>query len=114
MGVSAQIVHMGCSDLIAEDEGRLWRIQVKTSQLKSHGKSGWDYCYHVCRGGKKIPLTTDDCDIVALVAYDLERVLFIPVTCVKNKITKRLKPKAFSDEDLAYKSWQRCMIHYAD
>jgi len=113
MDIPAQIVHMGCSDIVAEYDNRLWRIQVKTSQLKANGKSSLSYQFAVCKGGKKVPLSFSDCDIVALVAYEVERVVFIPVGCLRNAVTKRLKISTYDDENLCQTSWQRCMDYYS-
>jgi len=112
LGIPAQIVHMGCSDIVAECNERLWRIQVKTSQLKLNGKKSLSYQFATCKGGKKVPLSFSDCDIVALVAFEIERVLFMPVGCLRNNITKRLRITTYDDDDIAAKSWQRCMAYY--
>lgn len=113
MNVPAQIVHMGCTDIVAEFDNRLWRIQVKTSQIKTNGHHSAGYQFATCKGGKKIPLSFSDCDIVALVAYEIERVMFMPVGCLRNAITKRLKLSTFDDENLCQKSWQRCIDYYS-
>ena len=113
MDVPAHIVHMGCSDVMAEYDNRVWRIQVKTSQLKANGKKTLSYQFATCKGGKKVPLSSSDCDIVALVSYERERVLFVPVNCLKNSVTKRLKISTFEEENLCQKSWQRCMNYYS-
>jgi len=112
MDVPASIVHMGCSDIVAEYNERMWRIQVKTSQLKLNGKRSLSYQFSTCKGGKKLPLTFSDCDIVALVAFEIERVMFVPVGCLKRSITKRLPISTFDDENLCRTSWQRCMNYY--
>ena len=113
MDVPAQIVHMGCSDIVAETDQRLWRIQVKTSQIKKNGMRWAGYQFATCKGGKKIPLTFEDCDIVALVAFEMERVMFVPVACLRKAITKRVKISTFDDEDLCRKSWDKCMDYYS-
>ena len=112
MDVPAQIVHMGCSDIVAEAHQQLWRIQVKTSQIKQNGMRSAGYQFATCKGGKKLPLTFEDCDIVALVAFEIERVMFLPVSCLKRSITKRVKIATFEDDDLCVKSWAKCMDYY--
>lgn len=111
MDIPAQIVHMGCTDVVAENDGQLWRIQVKTSQIKQNGTTR-GYQFATCKGGKKEPLSFADCDIVALVSFETEQVMFIPVACLRNSITKRVKISTFEDERLCQRSWQKCMDYY--
>ena len=67
MGVQCRIVNMGTSDIIAELDGRIYRIQVKSSQLKPRhetNRSSSGYQFITSKGGKKTRLSEDDCDIV--------------------------------------------------
>ena len=61
-------------DLIAMKDKRIKRIQVKAS--KSPQKDGRWYQFMTSRGIRRRKLTKDDCDIVCLVAVDLDVCLF--------------------------------------
>lgn len=112
MDIPAHIVHMGCVDVVAEFHDKLWRIQVKTSQLKRNGKTNTGYQFATSKGGKKAPLSLSDCDIVAFVAYDMEAVWFEPVCALRRSITKRLRPATFDKFQSCRRSWERCIDYY--
>ena len=112
MGLEAEIVNLGTSDIICFAYDYSWRIQVKSSHIKENGGNGPSPGYQFCvsKGGKsKKPLTTNDCDIVALVAIPQERVLFAPVSRFENRKTKRLKPHDFTHPILEWDTWSECM-----
>ena len=113
MHVPCSIINLGTSDIVAEHEGRMWRIQVKSSVLKSRGSDRPDYGYQfmTSKGGKKTPLTEDDCDIVAMVAIDLERVWFTPVYKLRNSISKRKTVGSFS-EGVTEETWRDTMSYF--
>ena len=108
LGVSCEIVHMGTTDIIAQTEDGLIRVQVKASQFKRN-KNGSGYHFSLGYGGKKRPLTKKNCDVVALVALDRERVLFKPVECLNRQLTKRFLPQKFDRDDLESRSWDKCI-----
>lgn len=105
MQVNARLVEMGAYDIVADHEGMLIRIQVKTSQIKRNKDSkGYQYC--ITKGGRgKRSLSFQDCDIVALVALEQENVIFIPVADVADIKTKRLRPIDFLHPSAATDSW---------
>jgi hypothetical protein len=112
MGIESEIVNLGTSDIVSFAYGYTWRIQVKSSQIKSNGGNGRSPGYQFCvsKGlNPKRSLTEEDCDIVALVGIPQERVLFAPVSMFKNKKTKRLKPVDYLEPDLEWTSWVECM-----
>ena len=109
MGVSCSLAHIDAMDIVVHHEGRMIRVQVKSSTLKYNGKKTKSYQFAVCHTGKKIPLTEAECDVVALVAVDCERVLFLPVGCVKGNVTKRIQPQKFDKLNLEQRSWQYCL-----
>jgi len=113
MHVPCSIINLGTSDIVAEHEGRMWRIQVKSSVLKSRGADRPDYGYQfmTSKGGKKTPLTEDDCDIVAMVAIDLERVWFTPVHKLRNSISKRKTIGSFA-EGITEETWRDTMSYF--
>lgn len=109
LGLQAEIVHSGATDILVFDGPKLWRIQVKASHLKQN-KSSIGYQFSTCKGGgSKIPLTCNDCDILACVAIPVERVLFTPIDHVLNCKTKRFKKSDFQQENLEQATWQACM-----
>jgi hypothetical protein len=110
MDVACEIVHMDTTDIVAQTEHGLIRIQVKSSQFKRHGnKNG--YQFSLAYGSNKRPLTRGHCDLIAFVAIDRERVLFKPVECLKGQLTKRFLPQKFDRDDVEIKSWNHCMDH---
>ena len=111
LGVSCEIVNLDTIDIIANLKDSLIRIQVKASNKKKHGHS-WGYQFATCVTGKKRPMTKSDCDIIALVALDCERVLFKPVDTLKGQITKRILPRKFDDDYLESKSWENCLVEH--
>lgn len=111
LGVSCEIVNLDTIDIIANHDESVIRIQVKASKLKRHRHS-WTYQFATCVTGKKRPMTKADCDIVALVALDCERVLFKPVDKLKGQITKRVLPRKFDDDYLESKSWENCLVEH--
>jgi hypothetical protein len=112
MGLEAEIVNLGTSDIICFAHDYSWRIQVKGSHIKDNGGNskspGYQFC--ISKGGRtKQPLTQADCDIVALVAIPQERVLFAPVARFEGSKTKRLKPHDFIHPILEWDTWSECM-----
>ena len=114
MGIQSEIVNLGTSDIISFAYDRAWRIQVKSSHIKINRKGSLSssYQFAVSKGKTKEPLTHKDCDIVALVGIPQERVLFAPVSDLKQHKTKRLKPVNFMNPDCEWLSWKECMTHY--
>ena len=110
MGLSCEIVNLDTIDIVVNHDDRIIRVQVKSSALKKN--SGyWGYQFATSVSGKKRPLTIHDCDIVALVATDCEKVLFKPVECLKGQVTKRIIPRKFEREDLETRSWEHCLAN---
>ena len=113
MHVPCSIINLGTSDIVAEHEGRMWRIQVKSSVAKRRSRERVDvgYQFMTSKGGKKTPLTEDDCDIVAMVAIDLERVWFTPVEKLRNSISKRKAISSFV-EGITEETWRDTMAFF--
>jgi len=111
LGVSCEIVNLDTIDIIANLDTHVLRIQVKASHLKKHRHS-LTYQFATCVTGKKRPLNIEDCDIIALVAIDCERVLFKPVDTLKGQVTKRILPRKFDDDYLESKSWEACLLQH--
>jgi len=113
MHVPCSIINLGTSDIVAEHEGRMWRIQVKSSisKRRSPSRSDVGYQFMTSKGGKKNPLTENDCDIVAMVAIDLERVWFTPVQKLRNSISKRKTIGSFT-EGITEETWRDTMSYF--
>jgi hypothetical protein len=109
MGLTCEIINLDTVDIAVNYENRLIRVQVKSSTLKKNGRTNMGYQFATSVSGKKRPLTVTDCDIVALVATDCERVLFKPVECLKGQVTKRILPRKFDKDDLEIRSWENCL-----
>lgn len=114
MGVSCRIINMDKTDLIAEDNGKLFRIQVKSSMLKKkHNKTtSQGYQFNVSSGrDSREPLSYDSIDIMAFVSIENEEVVFVPAPTCKTQKTKRLSRHKFTDA-ITLKSWMNCMSYY--
>jgi hypothetical protein len=114
MGLTCEIINLDTVDIAVNYENRLIRVQVKSSTLKKNGRTNMGYQFATSVSGKKRPLTVTDCDIVALVATDCERVLFKPVECLKGQVTKRILPRKFDRDDLEIRSWENCLKCLSD
>jgi len=114
MGVACEIVNLETMDIVAHIDEQMLRIQVKTSVLKRNrkerpGGGTPGYQFSTAYSGQKKPLTSSHCDIIAFVAFEAEKVLFMPVSCLKGAITKRFPPSKFDKEGLEARSWQHCL-----
>jgi hypothetical protein len=117
LGLEAQIVNIGTSDILVVANSKTWRVQVKASKMKNNGGNsrspGYQFC--ISKGlNPKRSLSYEDCDIVALVAIDIERVMFTPVEFFTNIKTKRLKPTDYEQDDLEETTWKACVDWYVN
>ncbi|MEL0116909.1 MAG: group I intron-associated PD-(D/E)XK endonuclease [Pelagibacteraceae bacterium] len=83
-------------DLLAWKEDEFIRIQVKTAQLSGE-KDARIPVYHFQFGAGRTGKTLGskkDYDILCLIAYDVRKALFMPVTEVL-QYSKRMSPKLF-------------------
>lgn len=98
-GYVAFLTDQGLSyDVVVDIDGKLRRIQVKACcfarNVNSQGrKEHLAYIWNVRRRGKggSSRLGNDDCDIIALVALDVRRVAYVPVTACSETVTLRLE-----------------------
>ena len=112
-GINASIVNLETVDIIAWDRNKVWRVQVKSSQMRYESGRKKGYQFNIAVGGKrKRPLTYEDCDIVALVAVEHEQVWFYPVDTLGRAKTKRVAPSKFDDPHLCAKTWERALDYY--
>jgi hypothetical protein len=84
-GYRAYLTEQGLPyDAVLDDNGRLYRIQVKASRdpkkMPQHGAVGTGYLYHVRRAGKggSRLYGDDEFDILALVGMDIRVVAYLP------------------------------------
>jgi hypothetical protein len=84
------------------DDKDIYRVEVKSStkpktQTSRH-KNYKPYNYYVSRGSRtKRLISSNDADIVALVANDIKAVMFLPVKEVKVARVRK-KPEDFGNE----------------
>lgn len=111
MGVACQLVNLDTIDIVAHCNNQLIKIQVKSSILKSRDSKSQrnGYQYNTSYSGKKIPLTSEQCDIIAFVAVEPERVIFAHIDCVAGQTTRRISPTKFDKDQLEERSWQKCL-----
>lgn len=74
-------------DILAEREGRVIRIAVKSTACARPRRTGARdaYCFHIEKrrpvAPRRLPYTIADADVIALVAVDSRRVGYMPVGC---------------------------------
>lgn len=81
---TARVNHEGFDLLIFDDDGEPLRVEVKAAS-QSYAKS-YKFSTATGSGAKKL-LSPDQCDIVAMVAIDLRRMVVKDVTELKHKRT---------------------------
>ena len=92
-------------DLVAWNEERFLRIQVKGSNLRSERDRTPVYQMQLARGSKKKALpTVKDYDLLALVGIQNRRCLFLATEQVQ-QYTKRISPKRFENPEIEYETW---------
>ena len=111
MGVACELVNLDTIDIVAHYNNQLIKIQVKSSILKSRDSKSQrnGYQYNTSYSGKKKPLTREQCDIIAFVAVEPERVIFAHIDCVSGQTTRRFSPSKFDKDQLEERSWQKCL-----
>ena len=102
LGYNASIVHMKAADIIMDVNGTLLRVQVKSSQLrtqKDRGSYKKGYQFSTAHGSKfKTPITDKDCDIIAFVAFEIERIFFLHISMHNQEsLSKRLSKNFFNE-----------------
>ena len=85
IGVKAAKVNMEVCDVVAIPGNRSLRVQVKTSNVRYRVRNDRPsdqkyYSFSLAKGGgNKKAITSEDCDVIALVALDIEKVLFMGI-----------------------------------
>ena len=111
MDVSCKIVNIGATDILATVGDKLIRIQVKGSHYKFRNdvKSGGTpfYRFSTALGKTKKRLTKEDCDVIALVALDIKKVIFsLPVLTANTKRSKN----TFLFPNVEKDTWNKCLL----
>jgi len=117
MGYPTEVIRLGKIDLLTVVHDRPLRVQVKTTRKRAYRdnrsnanhRAYYSYHFSTCSGCKpKYPLSKKDCDIVALVAVDLERIFFVRTKELEGRITKRMGPTRFYD-GCTETTWENCL-----
>lgn len=110
MGVDCKIVNVGATDILATINNKFIRVQVKSSYHHNRNdvKNGTPfYRFSTALGKNKTPITKEHCDIVALVALDIKKVIF---SAPLNKAsTKRIRSK-FLIPNVEKDTWNKCLL----
>jgi hypothetical protein len=105
LGVQTMVSPTAGADLLGFDDHRYWRVEVKTTNKEERpGAFRWG----TARGSaSKVAVRAIDCDIVALVALPLRRVVFRNVCAIRSKTT-RLTIHHFHD-DCERQTWSEAI-----
>lgn len=106
-GWTAALVDADGFDIIATRTKEMLRIQVKTTFRIITNNKG--YQWQTNKGGQKISLTMEDCDIVACVALDLRKIAFFHVTDLSNQRTRRISNRRMRAPSLESASWDAAL-----
>jgi len=85
------------------------RVQAKTTRIVQ--RAGQGYQWQVCKGGQKQTLTLEDCDMVALVALDIRKAIFVAVEEVEGQLTKRVSANTALSPGHESDSWETALSH---
>lgn len=94
MGVQCVVAPTQGFDLVAFDNGEVYRVEVKTAS-KNYAIKKSLFSFSTSRGSKsKKRISAETCDVLALVALPLRRVFFINTKTLTGK-NKRLSQSRF-------------------
>lgn len=83
LGLQVMVSPTDGADLLAFDQDRYWRVEVKTSSQTEKWKPR-NYRFSTARGSRtKRRVSSDTCDIIALCALPLRRTIFKHVDQIK-------------------------------
>jgi len=96
-------------DLVAWNDDRFLRIQVKGSSLRHDSGRSPSYQFQLGSGSKKKVLpTVKDYDVIALVGIHHRRTFFLPTEAVQ-QYTKRINPRRFEMPEIEAETWQKAI-----
>jgi Holliday junction resolvase len=105
IGVQTMFSPTTGADLLAFYGKRYWRVEVKTTRALEKRENKKLYRWNTATGSaKKLAVSAEDADVLALVALDRRRVFFRRVDLVKGKTT-RLSPTRFV-EGVERQTWE--------
>tara|TARA_R100001129_G_scaffold142898_1_gene103977 strand:+ start:384 stop:767 length:384 start_codon:yes stop_codon:yes gene_type:complete len=88
IGVQVMLSPTQGADLLAYDDGKYWRVEVKTTK-RPESADRKIYRFNTTRGSaQKVAIASDECDVVALVALERRRVFFRNIKEIKSKSTR--------------------------
>jgi len=107
LGVQTMVSPTEGADLLAFDTGQYWRIEVKTAnRLEKRDRTLFHF--GTARGSRvKTKITSETCDIVALVALPLRRVIFRHIKLITSKSTRLSKNRFIEGCDR--ESWEEAI-----
>lgn len=111
LSVKCDIVSQEGFDILAYTNGIIIRVQVKSTicpRLSNKKDKSERYSFLCAKTTRKIKLTEEDCDIIALVAVDVKKILYIPVTRLTGA-NYRLRPEVFESRNLESESWDESL-----
>ncbi len=85
-GVDCDVVNKVGFDILARHADKWIRVEVKSTRARQRDRRC--YSWKTCSGNnKKIVMRADRCDIVALAALDVRKVVFRPISEIKSMTT---------------------------
>ncbi len=104
--ISCDIIRQDGFDILAYLKDKIIRVQVKSTLTakKTNDRGKVKYSFYCAKNSNKTLLDIGDCDVIALVAIDIKRVKFIPITDLNAK-HHRLDPEVFEPKNLESESW---------
>jgi PD-(D/E)XK endonuclease len=90
--------HIHRYDFILEGGSNLWRVQVKTTTVKSRGMYAVTICRHTNR--ERRPYTASEIDFVAVYILPEDSWFILPVREVVGRLCLRFRPKGYAGEDV--------------
>jgi hypothetical protein len=107
LGVQTMVSPTEGADLLAFTGGKYWRVEVKTAN-RLEVRDRTLFHFGTARGSKvKSKITSETCDIVALVALPLRRVIFRNVNAITSKSTRLSKNRFI--EGCERESWEEAI-----
>lgn len=95
-------------DIVAVKNDKHIRVQVKTTLQERRPNS---FQWSIATGNKqnKKPIKVGSCDVVALVALNIKRALFLTVPDLNNQVTMRKKRQYMLSENLERDTLERAL-----
>jgi len=108
-GWTASVVDAEGYDIIATRGRDVMRVQAKTTRLVQ--RAGQGYQWQVSKSRPKQALTIEDCDVVALVALDVRKSVFVAVGELNGQLTKRVSANTMLSPGYENDSWETALSY---